>query len=185
MMLAYANAYKDKLAASMIEISKNIDKYKYYIFAAYHDFSLSIDENTWNSVSMVSLYEGEIIGYFKALISQPERFINSLSIINFEVQRNVPFIFMKDLFAFIDILFTRYKMNKIVFKVAIGNKAEKMYDSIIEKYGGVIVGVFTKDVMLSDGEYYDVKFYEIMRDNYLRSKRESRSRGILEATEDL
>ena len=43
-----------------------------------------------------------------------------------------------------------------------------MYDKYIEKYGGRIVGIFKEDVRLYDGEYYDHKYYEIFREEFIK-----------------
>lgn len=42
---------------------------------------------------------------------------------------------------------------------------------MISKYGGRIVGIYEKETKLIDGEYYDVKLYEITRESYLESKK--------------
>jgi len=51
-----------------------------------------------------------------------------------------------------------------------GNPIEKMYDKYINKYGGRIIGINKQSTKLQDGNYYDVKYYEIFRDDYLRLK---------------
>ena len=40
---------------------------------------------------------------------------------------------------------------------------------MIDKYGGRIIGIYKQETKLIDGEYYDKKVYEIMRDDYLKS----------------
>ena len=72
--------------------------------------------------------------------------------------------------ALID-LFVKFKFNKLKFSVIVGNPIAKSYDKMIQKYGGRIVGIYEKETRLIDGEYYDEKIYEILRENYLKSKR--------------
>ena len=45
-----------------------------------------------------------------------------------------------------------------------------MYDKYIEKYNGRVVGYRKNEIMLSDGQYYDDKLYEITKEDYLKSK---------------
>lgn len=68
-------------------------------------------------------------------------------------------------------IFEKFKFNKLTFSVVIGNPIEKSYDKMISKYDGRIVGIYEKETKLIDGEYYDVKLYEITRKSYLESKK--------------
>ena len=52
------------------------------------------------------------------------------------------------------------------FSVVIGNPIEESYDKMIAKYGGRIIGIYKEDVKLTDGEYYDLKTYEILASEY-------------------
>ena len=45
-----------------------------------------------------------------------------------------------------------------------------MYDKIIKKYGGNIVGIQHDSTKFDDGKYYDVKEYEIMKTDYDKYK---------------
>lgn len=40
---------------------------------------------------------------------------------------------------------------------------------MIAKYNGRIVGIEYQETKLMDGEYYDVKHYEILRNNYMKA----------------
>ena len=60
---------------------------------------------------------------------------------------------------------------KLNFSVVVGNPIEKSYDKLIKRYGGRIVGTREKETTLVDGNLYDVKMYELFREDYLKSKR--------------
>jgi hypothetical protein len=51
-----------------------------------------------------------------------------------------------------------------------GNPAEVMWDKLMSKYGGRVVGYREQDVLLEDGKLYDVKEYELMAKNYYTEK---------------
>ncbi len=72
--------------------------------------------------------------------------------------------------ALIDI-FDKFKFRKLRFSVIVGNPVEKSYDKMVQKYGGRIVGIYYKEQQLIDGEIYDQKLYEILRENYLNNKK--------------
>lgn len=55
---------------------------------------------------------------------------------------------------------------KITFSVVIGNPTEKFYDKMINRYGGRVIGIFKKDTILPDNKLYDLKFYEIFKEDY-------------------
>lgn len=52
----------------------------------------------------------------------------------------------------------------------IGNPAEQIYDRFIAKYGGSVTGVHKETVKLQDGKYYDMKGYELFRDEFSRRR---------------
>jgi hypothetical protein len=56
------------------------------------------------------------------------------------------------------------------FNVVIGSPNEKIYDRLIKLYNGRIVGVFKKDVRLMDNKLYDVKHYEIFKDDFEKAQ---------------
>jgi hypothetical protein len=60
------------------------------------------------------------------------------------------------------------------FGVIVGNPIEKTYDKLIEKYGGKICGYAKEDIKLFDGKLYDLKNYEIMREDYIKAKEKKR-----------
>jgi RimJ/RimL family protein N-acetyltransferase len=75
------------------------------------------------------------------------------------------------MYNFLVDLFDKFNFRKIEWTVVVGNdNAEKMYDRIINKYGGKIVGVKEKSTKLIDNKYYDIKYYEIFKDDFERSR---------------
>ena len=164
-MLEPAILYKDRLKEKFAkEITK--PKNKYANFGDYYSYELEIDTNEWDRLQRVSVNsKGDIVGYLKAEIDRNSLNISGMHIINFD-QKNI--IFSKDLKRFFDLIFER-GINKINFGVIVGNPAEKMYDKFISKYNGRIVGIKTKEIKLIDGELYDLKLYEIMREDYTKN----------------
>lgn len=94
--------------------------------------------------------------------------VTGIAAINF---KGVNITFSKDFYQFLTDLFEVHKFNKIEWQVAIGNPAEKIYDKIIKKYGGNIVGIQHESTKFDDGKYYDVKEYEMLKRDYERSKK--------------
>lgn len=111
--------------------------------------------------------EDNIHGYVCAYIERECNKVCGLAAINFY---DLNFTFSKDFYIFLTDLFNKYKFNKIEWCVVIGNPAEKMYDRIVKKYGGNIVGVKHQSTILHDGILYDEKFYELFREDYLKHK---------------
>lgn len=67
-------------------------------------------------------------------------------------------------------IFEKFHFRKLVFVVVIGNPIEKTYDRMIARYGGRIIGIQSQQVKLIDGQFYDVKMYEILLDDYFGRK---------------
>jgi len=80
-------------------------------------------------------------------------------------------IFGADLGRALKDIFEKYNFRKLGFSVVVGNPVEKAYDRIIGRYGGRVVGTHIKQCRLTDGEYYDLKKYEIFREDYMKNRR--------------
>jgi len=166
-MLRPAYIYQSKLQE---EYNKTIfnDKYKYYNFVNYWDYIIKLTESSWNDIEMVSIDKDDnVLGFFRANISRESDKIQSLGIINF-YDKN--FVFSRDLYQFLVDLFDKYNFRKIEWTVVVGNPAEHMYDKVINKYGGRIVGIKEKGTKLIDGLYYDVKLYEIFKEDFDKAR---------------
>lgn len=165
-MLRLAYTYKDKLNQEYQKIAFN-DKYKYYINDTYWSYNINVSDSSWNYVQMVSVDKDDnVIGYMSACCDRSKNQVTGLSILNF---RDLNYTFSKDLYTFLDLLFTKEKFMKMEWLVIVGNPAEAMYDRLVKKYGGNIIGSSHLSTKLPDGEYYDVKYYELMRDDYIGS----------------
>jgi hypothetical protein len=117
---------------------------------------------------MVSVDKNDnVIGYLSASTDRSANKITSLGVINFG---ELSIVFSRDFYKFLDNLFTIHNFNKIEWCVVVGNTAEKMYDKIIDKYHGRVVGVNHESTILEDGKYYDVKEYEIFKRDYDKYK---------------
>lgn len=144
------------------------DKYKYYNFSNYWGYTIDLATDSWNRLQFVSVDKNDnVIGYFCAYLERSMNKVTGIAAMNF---RNVNITFSKDFYKFLTDLFEVHKFHKIEWQVAIGNPAEKIYDKIIKKYGGNIVGIEHESTKFDDGKYYDVKEYEIMKSDYDKHK---------------
>ena len=165
-MLDFAIKYKEKLQEMFVNTWYK-DKYKYYHFTT-HCNTPEFKDSTWDYHDYVSLdSQGNVIGNLYYRVDRVTENVSNLCIINFSDNE---VIFAKDLLQVIKDIFEKFNFNKLSFSVVVGNPAEKGYDKLIQKYNGRIVGIKEKETKLFDGKYYDVKLYEILRENYLRSK---------------
>ena len=139
------------------------EKYKYYNYSNYWTYNLKLSENSWDSIEMVSVDEQDNVrGFLSASIARDSDKVSSLGMINFY---DINVVFAKDMYKFIKDLFLKFNFRKIEFTVVVGNPIEKMYDKYIQKYNGRIVGIKKQSTKLQDNKYYDVKMYEIFRDD--------------------
>jgi len=139
---------------------------KYYVFCPLKEYSFTIDENEYNNIQMVSVVNNKVIGFLSASVDIYHFLIDSINIICFFEKSGG--VFLKDVKNFISYLLDERGFRKIKFRVAVGNPSERIYDRAIKyfnriSYPSQIVGIFTKDIRLPDGKYYDVKEYEIMK----------------------
>jgi hypothetical protein len=164
-MLDIALKHKEELQKLHINLWHN-DKYKYYNYRCYWDLP-TFRESTLDGHDFVSLNsKGEIIGAIGYCILRDTESVCGFGIINFTDDLS----FGKDVFQAIRDIFEKYNFRKLSFLVVIGNPIEKTYDRLVAKYGGRIVGIEKQDTKLCDNKYYDVKRYEILREDYMKAK---------------
>lgn len=144
------------------------EKYKFYNYDTYYS-DWSIDDSTWDNHQFASIDKnGVVIGYIGYAVKRQTYNCDALGIINFSDDK---ITFGMDVGHVLTDIFEKFKFRKLNFSVVMGNPIEKTYDKLVKKYGGRVVGVYEKEVRLVDGDYYDVKYYEILRENYLENKR--------------
>lgn len=161
-MLDIAQKYVDQLKIKFLEATYD-EKYKYYQSGWSDEYQPT--NSTWHAHEFVSLNShGEIIGYIAYSINRNDYSASNLKIINFT---NNKVVFGKDVVQAIKDIFLKYKFRKISYYVYIGNPIERSYDRLTAKYGGKIVGIKEKEDRLQDGEFYDCKIYEILRERFL------------------
>jgi len=162
-VLKLAFPYKDKLNRAWQAIVFN-EKYQFYYRGSWWDYTVNLDNNSWNSIQMVSVdTKDNIVGFFSASIDRESYKISGISAINF---KDVNITFSKDLYRFLSELFTKYNFRKIEWRVIVGNPAEKLYDKIIKKYGGNVIGIRHETIITTDGIFRDEKEYEIFKYEY-------------------
>lgn len=169
-MLEMAYLYKECLQKEYTKAILKSDN-KFYNCSRYYKFGLEIKENSYDDLQFVSISkekdEYRINGYFCANLYHETNSVSGVQAIRF----NNSITFSFDLYKFLMNLFDEYNFRKIVWFVIIGNSSEKMYDKIVTKWGGRIVGIFKEHVKLFDGKLYDQKYYEIFKSDYDYRKR--------------
>lgn len=166
-MLKPAILYKSELSKIHIELAYN-KRYKWWICSSFSDLILKLPDNDWHHFYFVSIDpENRIVGYFHAGIDRENKSISSISMFNLREDGNI--LFARDLRDFMEFLLITRKFFRVEFNVVVGNPAEKIYDRFIEKYGGRVVGVFRKNVMLQNNRRYGRKFYEIFQKDFMNN----------------
>lgn len=142
------------------------DRYKFYMYGIkqYHIF---IEPNDSYKLQYVSIdQQNNLLGLFECKLNRETQTAYDVTAIKFISGYSSEF--SADMYRFIvNILFLRYGVDRIVFNVIKGNKAEVLYDKLITRYGGRIVGTFRNEIKLYDGKLYDVKYYEVTKDECL------------------
>lgn len=113
----------------------------------------------WESIARVSVNPktGEVLGFLVAFTDRDPNIIHGMGILAFKQNSKT---FYKDSIQFVDELLVRF--NRVGWEVVVGNPAEKIYDKMIRRWGGRIVGTRCAWARLTDGRLYDSKVYEIL-----------------------
>jgi hypothetical protein len=161
-LIEYAKKYEQELRSIFYNLNFDL----FYKYAFLHpwrdDFELPV--STYDYHSFVSHDKNQIIGFIAYNINRITDSVSRIQIVNFN--KKYSYIFGKDAIICMKNVFEVFNFRKINFDIVIGNPIEKTYDKLILRYGGRIVGVKKEDVKLIDGKYYDLKQYEIFREDY-------------------
>lgn len=165
-LLDNARKYAEELKSKFIDIWYD-EKYKYYHMGGWHrEYTPSTDD--WEDMSFVSLdKENNILGHISYRLDRNISSAYDFGAINFSDDK---LTFGIDLCQVIDDIFCKFNMQRMEFNVVCGNPIEKSYDRMVTKFGGRIVGTRKRAAKLLDNQIYDDKIYEILREDYLRSK---------------
>lgn len=164
-MLALAIQYAPQLQ-ECYQKTLTDENYRHYMHGIRRYF-IPIEPDDSNKLQYVSLgVYGNLLGLFECCLNRDTMTASEVTAIRFTPGYDPEFA--ADMYRFVvDVIYQQYGMNRVIFNVIIGNKAEKLYDRICERYGGRIVGTFTNEVRLFDGKLYDVKYYEMLREQFL------------------
>lgn len=166
-MLEYAKKYEDRLRQLFYDIAFD-PFYQFQQFKSYRE-TFKVSDDTYNAVDFASVYNNEILGMIGYQVNRDANCVFGLNIISFnQKEKQLYFIFGKDVMTAIKNVFEKHGFNKIGFSVIIGNPIEKTYDKLIKRYNGRIVGIKKQETKLLDGKLYDVKLYEILAEEYFK-----------------
>ena len=168
-MIDIANKHRDRLEKCFLNTWNN-KKYDYWNTAGYNRSAPDIPNTDYNEAHFVVLDGNNIIGYISYDINRMSKVVSCLQCVNFSNDSRGKSIFGIGLIRILKNIFDISNMSKITFSVTVGNPIEKSYDKLITRFGGKVVGTFTKDVMLADGLMHDLKWYEIFKSDYIKNK---------------
>lgn len=163
-MLKPAILYKEALAEKAKIVLMEPEKYKFIDlcnYLCYNNFVVDeVDE--WAKVKRVSVnVNGDVLGFMKATVLRQDNSATELLFVNFDLTK-LSVTFVRDMEAFLQYLLKNFR--KVTFCCVVGNPAERLYDKVLEKYHGRVVGVKKQEALLQDGQFYDLKLYEIVKE---------------------
>lgn len=131
----------------------------FHFVTSFHQYDLALAPTDWTEVQRVSVGpDATLQGFLMAEVDRDARTIEGLLAVSF-----VPGspIFGRDLVTFIG-SFLLAGWVRIGWAVYVGNPAEAMYDRLVVRLGGRVVGTKRHAVRLRDGTYTGVKMYEVL-----------------------
>ena len=153
---------QSKYAATLFD-----PRYKYYRRSPDVEYYIPITQDS-HVIQMVSLNEKrEVTGYLATKINRMTQTAYDYEVMSFTPGRNrdlTPDMAEFDLF-----LFNELGVNRLVWSMVVDNPIEPFYDRLVDTCGVRIVGTFKNDVMLPDGKLYDLKFYELLKEDFFEA----------------
>ena len=113
--------------------------------------------------------DGErVIGYIEYQCDRTNNVARSLVIASFEIGNT---IFLRDCLQVVDEVFTKYRFDKLTFTAYADSPVVDPYRRYLSKVGGREIGTSLRESILMDGKKHDLVFFEIHRDDYLKSRK--------------
>ena len=170
-MLKPAQLYTALLNDKMIETWYR-PEYMYY-HGGVAEFTLELPDNNGSSHCFVSVdNDDNIIGYISYNVDWISMSAEEWGIISFDLG-NVTFA--KDVYKAIMDCFVEYHFNRISWWCYADNPAIRGYRNFIEKHGGRECAHFRQHTRLRDGKLHDSVCFEILAEEFQRTKRKNRS----------
>lgn len=135
----------------------------FYLIEDVWDYAIKIDENDYTRIQFVSVKNNIVHGYFCADVNRKNNVVTNLEV--FRLTNKPGNVFTFDFHRFIKKIITQFR--KVTFEVIENSPYQKIYDNHLKRYNGREVGKRLLDVKLSDGNYYNVKVYELFNPNVL------------------
>lgn len=166
-MLKPANLYAADLHIKFVETMYDM-KYKYYHFGTSSGIPTIDDDNRWSHQFASIDNNGEILGYIMYGVNYETMSVPSFGAISFIPGGSITYA--RDLLQAIDNIFMVYNFNRMEWTCCIDNPAIRGYRNLCKRFGGREVGQLHQTIKLMDGKLYDTAIFEIMREDYIKSK---------------
>lgn len=157
-MLVPAQLYKEEVKKKMVE--KWYDpKYQYYFGGEYNECQIG-DNAYWRRDFVHLDAKGEVDGYFAHNYNDACKSISGFCLISFSDNGTA---LVWDVIKYIRNLF-RIEAQRAEFFAFADNPAVKLYDKLICRYGGKVIGRLTRSAYFN-GKYHDSIIYEILKED--------------------
>lgn len=161
-----AQLYKDELTLKFYEILYD-DYYMYYYGWTGVEIPV-LKENNYDSHDFVSVNsKGEVIGYISYNVNYLTMSATQLGIISF---RKGDISFIRDVYDAVIDIFVKYHMNRLSFTCFTENPAVRSYKKFVTLFGGLQNAYYRQDLKLSDGQLHDELGFEILAEDFFKSK---------------
>ena len=169
-MLQKAIMYRDEINDFMRDLDNEEYLQYYNICGCSINTFLKIDDPVeYDYISRVSIHPEtkELIGYFGAETDRNHNIVNELSIVNISKKPNLYLI--RDWLLFIDNLLMKYHFRKIKISIASKNSFKHMFEKLLLKLNGRMIGTSFSEYKLLNGTFCDINYYEIFKSDYMTS----------------
>lgn len=156
-MLYPAQLYKEELKRKLIGCWYK-PEYDYYFLGDYREFSVP-DNTDWRRDFVHLNKNGEVDGYFSYHYNEIAKSLSQFGLISFMGNGGA---LMLDCIRHIDKLISE-GLHRMEWWAVVGNPACKIYERLIERYGGSVAG-YMHDCNYFNGKYHDAVMYEILFD---------------------
>lgn len=154
-MLYPAQLYREELKQKLISCWYK-PEYDYYFLGEYQEFTVP-DNAYWRKDFVHLNANGEVDGYFAYSNNDTAKSLSQFGIISFTGNGGA---LVRDCIRHIDKLVAE-GLHRMEWWAVVDNPATKIYEKLIERYGGNVAG-YMHDCYYFGGRYHDSVMYEIL-----------------------
>lgn len=136
---------------------------QHYQLSSWSRWECKVYDSDWEEIQRASTCGDRVLGLLAAHVDRDLPGVSEIGALAFLADGRHPSpVFSRDLATFLAELILARGFVRVAWSVTTLNPARLMYDKVVERWGGRLVGESRRSVRRPDGTYCGQRFYEVL-----------------------